>query len=246
MKTFKRSKKIEEIVARMTLPRVQISIILMVTCLIGFLSSMLLLALGLDLMAVRYPLVVAMAYGSFLFLLKIWLWLQAHGGGSDIGDVIFDGPFPSDSVADGAVFGGGGDFAGAGAGGNWVEPLGIADTGSVSVGGGLDVDVGLDADEFGLLILAIVAAFAALLAIFYVIYIAPVLLAEIVIDGLLVSGLYRTMKNVERRYWLTTAIKKTVLPAILVAVMLGVSGWLLQKIAPDARSIGGVVHSIVK
>lgn len=228
----------------MTLPRVQISLILMVTCVAGFISSMLLLAAGLDSMAVRYPLVVAIAYGTFLVLLKIWLWIQKYGG-ADIADMIIDGPYPS-SQTDNFLFGGGGDYAGAGSGGQWSEARGVVDTPSASSGSNsVDIDIGLDGDDLGLLIVAVVALLAALLAIFYVIYIAPVLLAEIVIDGLLVSGLYRTMRNVERRHWLTTAIKKTALPAVLVAVLLGIFGWAGQKIAPEARSVGGVVRSVV-
>ena len=84
------------------------------------------------------------------------------------------------------------------------------------------------------------ALIGGMVASLYVIYIAPVLLAEILVDGLLVGGLYKRVKNIERRYWLKTAVQKTLSPALLCIMFFGLAGWALQAIAPEAKTIGGV------
>jgi hypothetical protein len=233
-----RSRKVQEIIGRMTLPRVQMFIILAVTGMAGFGASAFLLRWGLTSMAVRYPLVVALSYLVFLLLLRAWISMYRDSWQHL--DVPIDGGWPVGSSVRGThVFGGGGDYAGAGSGGEWSEAVGF------SSGGGSDsilpdVDVGLDSDDIGAIILAVIAIAAALLAIFYVVYIAPVLLAEILLDGAIVAELYRSMKNVERRNWLTTAVRKTIIPATLTVALFAVAGYFLQKAVPEAESIGQV------
>lgn len=241
-----RLKQIEIIKSRLNWPRLQISLILLLTGVAGFLASLLLLRVGVDSMAIRYPLAITAAYCFFLFLLRIWLWMHGRELPGSI-----DFPVPLEIPATGAAtetsadqafeFGGGGDFAGGGAGGQWAG-ANLAAAPSTS-GGSIvdDVSIDVDADGLPVLILIIVAAVVALvaLAIFvYVIYIAPVLLAEIMLDGVLVAGLYKTIKKTEQRHWLGTALRKTAIPAILAIVIFGVAGWVLQEAVPEARSIG--------
>ncbi len=244
MSTRNRSRKVQEIVRGMTLPRVQMFVILAVTGMAGFAASAFLLRWGLTSMAVRYPLVIAISYGVFLLLLRAWIAMHRESWTPDV-EVPIDGGWPIGSSGSGPrVFGGGSDFAGAGSGGNWGEPA------ALSSGGGSDsilpdIDVGLDTDDIGTVILAVIALLAALLALFYVVYIAPVLLAEILLDGALVAGLYRSMKNVERQHWLSTAVRKTIVPAVLTVVLFAVAGFLFQKAVPEANSIGEVWEAVV-
>ena len=79
-----------------------------------------------------------------------------------------------------------------------------------------------------------------MLATFYVIYIAPALLAEILVDGLLIGGLRQRVKNIERKYWLSTAVYQTLLPALLCILLFGIAGGALQAAFPDANSVGEV------
>ena len=95
-------------------------------------------------------------------------------------------------------------------------------------------------EEFGLIILAVIALIGALLASLYVVYIAPVFLAEIIVDGLILGGLYKRVRHIERKHLLQTAVSKTLLPAILCIVFFGIVGGALQMLAPEAKSIGEV------
>jgi hypothetical protein len=241
-----RLRQIEIIKSRLNWPRLQISLILLLTGVSGFLVSLILLHAGLDSMVLRYPLAIAAAYCFFLFLLRIWLWMH---GRELPGSIDFPVPIEMPAVgsaSDSAVdqtfeFGGGGDFAGGGAGGQWAG-ANLAAAPSSPGSSVLDnVSIDVDADGFPVLILIIVGLVVALLALIlfvYVIYIAPVLLAEILLDGVLVAGLYRSVKKTEQRHWLSTALRKTAIPAILVIIIFGVAGWVLQKAVPEARSIG--------
>ena len=94
------------------------------------------------------------------------------------------------------------------------------------------------------MVLAIVAIVAGLIASLYVVYIAPVLLAEILVDGVLVAGLYKRVKGIEQRHWLRAAVRRTLLPALLVALFFGVAGYALQSAVPEARKIGDVWREV--
>src|ERR687884_566449 len=69
---------IGERLQREGLPRLQMSLMLTLTCACGFLSSFVLLHLGLTRMWLRYPLAVLCAYGVFLLLLRLWLAYQCN------------------------------------------------------------------------------------------------------------------------------------------------------------------------
>jgi len=242
-------------------PRLFISFLLMLTGASGFLTSYALLHLGLTNMAVRYPLAVLAAYCVFLLLLRLWLALR--GRPTDI----FDGDFNLTGIdlnpinnsglnlSDAAkIGGGGGDFGGAGAGGGWVADAASNATSSVgnsaslagstvggsTSGGGwnLDLDFDFDADGCALLIIPVIAIVGLAIAMFYVVYAAPVLLAEILVDGLLLAGLYKRLKGVEPRHWLRSAVRRTLLPALLTTALFIAAGYLMQSAIPEARSLG--------
>lgn len=223
-----RLKRIEAVQSRLSWP----SIILLITATVGFLTSLVLLQFGLDSMALRYPIAIGVAYGTFLLMLRLWLSIQNFWN--------IDVPLDTSKIdlldVSQYQFGGGGDFAGAGAGGQWGEANLVSEPLSDSV---LEVPI-IELEDIGLLILAAVAILTALLAVFYVAYIAPVLLAEIFVDGVLISGLYKSVKGVDQRHWLSTALRKTLLPALLAALLFGATGYFVQKAVPDAHSIGQV------
>jgi hypothetical protein len=64
------------------------------------------------------------------------------------------------------------------------------------------------------------------------------------LDGLLMAALYKRVKTIEHRHWLNSALRRTVVPAILVAVFFTIAGYAMQKAAPEARSIGEVWQDI--
>ena len=250
--TERRERRIEVFKRRLlqkSSPRIHIAIILLLTALAGFVTSFALLHMGVRLMWARYPIAIAVAYFVFLLLLAVWLWLQRRGLDLSLDGVpdVLQYESTELSLTSAGRFGGGGDFGGGGSGGSWVDSVHVSS--SVSRSSGLDlpsIDVGLDLEELGFIILAVVAIIGGLLASLYIIYIAPILLAEILVDGLLVAGLYKRVKHIEPRNWVRTAVSRTILPAILVALFFTGAGWALQKAAPEARSIGEVWHHVTK
>lgn len=201
-------------------------------------------------MWLRYPLAILLAYVAFLLLLRLWLAIQGYLSNLNF-DAPVDLPIASNSSSSATTssdfsFGGGGDFGGGGAGGSWGESV-SASTSSGSNGSGSAFDAisfDFDLEELGLLIIAVVALLGGIVASLYVVYIAPVLLAEILVDGLLVGGLYKRVGNIQRNHWLQTAVRKTLVPALLCVLFSGVAGWALQATAPEAKSIGEVWNAL--
>jgi len=183
----------------------------------------------------------------------------------DVGDGILSIDIPSGSGggSDGFSFGGGGDFAGAGAGGDFDAPnvpmtavafssagsppssggLGVSDAGS-GLGSGFELgDVDLD-DGLAFLAIALVAVLV-LGALVYVIFIAPTLFAELLIDSAVVGGLYKHVDLAERSYWLKTALRKTAIPAAIVLILLTIAGAVMQAAVPEAITAGDFFHAVL-
>lgn len=248
-------------------PRLQMMLMVLMTGLIGFLSSFILLHSGMQTMWLRYLCAFGIAYIGFIGLLRIWLVTQRDQV-VDVAEAVLDLAYcssrPSSSSGDAIasmnqLSGQGGDFAGAGASasfdqaGNPPEALidlseaaNTASAGSSCSGGGSsgsssgigDALSGAgDADE--LVIPLAVAAFvlALLFSTLYVVYSAPMLLAELSVDFLLATGLYRRLKKIPETAWLGTAIKKTIWPFLITALVISASGWALQNSAPGANTL---------
>jgi hypothetical protein len=74
----------------------------------------------------------------------------------------------------------------------------------------------------------------------FVIYSAPMLFAEVLLDAALSAGLYRRLRGIEADHWLQTAIRRTILPFALTALCVTLAGWGMELYAPGANSIGDV------
>jgi hypothetical protein len=243
-------------------PRLLVSFLLALTGAAGFLISSALLHLGVTLMAVRYPLAVFLAYSVFLLLLRLWLALQRTGGSAldlfpDIGDGIPNNLFDSGTGAatEAATFGGGADFGGAGTGGSWTGGgASPSNLGSDLSGGSSIMDSVPDVPDVGLdfdlgegcfwIVIPIIAIAGVIFAMFYVVYAAPVLLAEMLVDALLVAGLYKRLKGIEPRYWLRSVVRRTLWPVLIATALFIAAGYLMGRIAPEAHSIGGFWREI--
>jgi hypothetical protein len=257
---------------RRGLPRVQMSLILAATGAAGFVASFLMLHLGVWRMWLRYPLAVFFAYAVFLLLLRVWLFLHGreprgrtpdldlNGLGDGTAELVLDSLGRARVTPD--TFGGGGDFGGGGVGGSWGDGVSTGlhqaspacDTGSVASGGGgggggdwlsgLDFDLDSEGCVFFLLALALIAA--GVCASLYVVYAAPLLLAEILVEGVLLSGLYRGMRRARRGDgdWLGAAVRRTWLPVLLTLLTFAAAGYLLGRAAPRARSIGEAFQAV--
>jgi hypothetical protein len=243
-----RARRIEIIrqrLIRKSRPRILVAVILSLTAFAGFLTSFSLLHLGVTLMWLRYPIAISVAYCVFLLLLALWLWLQRRS--LDLDPSLLDF-IPTEQTQSGeSLQFGGGRAGGGGAGGSWTEAA-SSSSAEVSSGDLASPPIGLDLDleEGWLLVVAIIALVGGLIASFYLIYIAPVLLAELLVDGILVAGLYRRVKEVEQRHWIRAALRRTLLPAVVVALFFAVAGYTLQRAVPEAHTIGEIWHYVMR
>ena len=243
-------------------PRLQMGLMVSLTGAVGWLFSYVLLHAGLFSMAWRYPLALGAAYAFFLFLL--WLWMRTKVDDYfDLPD-IDDLPIPIGSGSSGGgspsfSSGGGGNFDGGGASGSFDDasrvPLAMlssADSGgdsgsgsasSSSSGSGLgDIgDLG-DADELVIPLIVVALAIGLAVASLYVVYMAPALFAELLVDSAFSVALYRKLRRAPAESWLSTALRRTALPFALTAVFLAVVGFALASYAPGAHTIGQAIN----
>jgi hypothetical protein len=248
-------------------PRLQMMLILIVTGAAGFFVSYTLLRLGVIWMWLRYPIAILLAYCVFLLLLRLWLAYQQSrdlvedlvdaadtalgvrdadrnfsvgNSNAGIGDWNETPSVPSPSSGIGEKFSVGEKFStseqfSVGEKLNAGENLSVGgSTGS----GGFSFD--FDLEDGWLVVAVILIVVACLIASLYVIYVAPALLAEILVDSLLLAGLYKKLKILDKRHWLEAAVRKTLLPVLLTAALFTAAGWLMQKAVPEARSVGEV------
>lgn len=222
-------------------PRIQMSLIVGLTGASGLVASIVTLRAGIDSMTIRYPLAVACAYLFFLFLLWLWLRTKPH----DYVNIPDPSVLPGRGSGDIAVryTGGGGRFGSGGATSSFDEPAGFsAEISNASSPVGDAVGSIADADEVALPIVAVALAIGLALASFYLVYIAPILFAELLVDGALSYALYRKLRHDESAHWLVTACRRTALPFGATALFLSLAGAAMSTYAPGARSIGEVVH----
>lgn len=234
--------------SRATRHRVQMSLVVALTGGAGFLASFLFLKAGMESMALRYPLAVLVAYLAFLFLL--WLWLRSRRDDVAPEDWVDLVPTPdadlgSPASLPGPIRGGGGSFGGAGASGHYAPAMPI-DPGSNPLEDlplvGDAVGAAMDADEWAIPLLVILLVVCVAVASLYVVFLAPAIIGELVVDGALAYTLYRRLRRADTGDWLGAAVRSTVIPFAIVAVLLSVLGLAMQAVVPDADSIGDVIR----
>jgi len=232
---------------RESFPRVQMFILVSLTGLAGFGASAGMLAAGIDTMALRYLLAMGLAYIVFLSLL--WLWLRTSA--ADYVDRLSLDGFGSDGVGAGGpgggasgghaepVAGGGGTFDGGGASAN--VDFGSEEGGSLEAIVEKPLDAIGNADEGAIPLVVILLALGIALSSLFVVWSAPVLFAEILVDALLAAGLYRRLRVLDVRHWMRSAVRRTIIPFVLTTLVVTGAGWAMQHHAPEARSLGEVI-----
>jgi hypothetical protein len=187
-------------------------VIVLATAATGFLASALLLYLGFRVIWSRYVLAVVIAYGAFLLFVRLWLWLSKDDIESDL-----EPPDVLDAT----------DLA--------VEAADLLPVEGPDASGVLEADP--DGCLFGIVLLVVALLVGAA---GYVVATAPVFFAEVLLDGVLAVGLYRRVKKLHRRHWLSSALRHTWLPFAAAAVLLGGVGAAMSHYSPGADSIGDV------
>jgi len=203
-------------------PRLMMTNILLLTGLAGFGTSIGLLHLGLERMWLRYPLAAIAAWLCFVGLMRAWAELERRA-------------LPSES--DPTVL-----LAGEDPGDERDEPK------KTSLGEWLDPTyVDFSFDDEGCLAGIFVWVFVVLLCfciggVFTVLLSAPVLIAEVFLDAVLVTALYKRVKGLDRQWWVAGVVRRTWAPALITAVLLALVGFVMQALVPEAHSIGGVIR----
>lgn len=221
-------------------PRIQMGLIVGLTGAAGLLFSFVLLQLGVTSMALRYPLALLLAYGVFLVLL--WLWLRTKADDYvDIPDFSGSGSGGSGDCSP-AFDGGGGNFGGSGASGSFDGPSPLAPSSSDASPLSEAASAVGDADELAIPLLVAAFALGVTLASLYVVYAAPILFAELLVDGALSYALYRRIQAADSPHWLESAVRRTALPFLLTGVFVTAAGAAMAAYAPGAQSIGQVIQ----
>lgn len=228
---------------RFSLPRTQMLLIVATTGGAGFLASFTLLTLGMTHMGWRYGLAFGLAYVVFLGLL--WLWMRSRAEDFlDIPDLPSLGP--SSPKGDSPnVMGQGGEYGGGGAQGSFAQPLEppaldipIGNTGE----GPLPelFEAAPDVDELAIPLTILALALGLVFSSLYVVYTAPLLFAELLVDGVLAASLYRRLRGLDSPHWLETALRRTFLPFLLTGLLVTGCGWWMEVQYPGADSVGDV------
>jgi hypothetical protein len=201
-----------------------------VTALAGFLGSVLLLKAGVGQMWLRYPLAVLIAWGVFLGLVRVWAELERSTmrideelGGTDlqqgepaaVRESIWNGKPPEGHVDQWQGWGRVLDF----------------------FGYFLDFEGCL---ALAAIVAAIAMAVGAAVAIGGMILQAEALLAEVLLDAVLITALYQRLRKKELEWWTGGVLQQTIKPVLLIMGCLVVAGIAAHHYAPEARSIGAV------
>ena len=92
--------------------------------------------------------------------------------------------------------------------------------------------------------LTLLLALTVALVCLYCIWMAPLLLAELVAEGALVAWLYRPTSR-GTAGWLPVALEQTGMPALVVAATFAGTGWVFQLYAPHAETVVEVWEQIL-
>jgi hypothetical protein len=205
-------------------PRTILSAILVLTAMAGFVTSFAMLKLGLSSMWLRYPLAVLGAWAFFLLLVRSW----AHSEreyirlDEDLSDLE-----PADEVVGRS----------SSSSPTWDrKPTGCLDC--LDLGSVFEIEGGC---LVGLAVLVVIIAFGGVVVAFAgLIMQAEVVLAEVLLDLVLVSALNRRLRHLQPEWWMAGALRQTVWPVLAATAFLMAAGFLMHLYAPEAESIGAV------
>lgn len=208
---------------RRSFPRIALSLLLILTGGFGFLVSFLLLKADLAAMWLRYPVAVLASYAFFLLLLRGWVEIERNRftpeeiDQLDLRDTtLSESPLRETSGKQ-----------------SWLDYLDVPSN-------------TLDLFDDGCLpVLLIGAVLGAACALLLMVFAAPALIAEVFLDLVLVSLLYKRLRIASHEHWLSTALRKTWGTAAIVALLLMITGICLQIMAPEAKSIGPATREVL-
>lgn len=170
-------------------------------------------------------------------------------GGGGASESFAEGP--ADGVASGFVSGGSSGnssataFDGGGGGSGGVSGSSAGSGSGGGKGGSWGFDLDGDGDFVVLLIGIVVVAAAVFGVVFYAVYSAPTFFAELLIDGGVGTWLYKRADVVKRPDWLSTAVRRSVWPVVVLVVMFIVLALTMRHVAPGATTLGQAWHIVL-
>ena len=210
-------------------------------------ASHLQMVLGSDSLTLRYAVTLGAGYLFYLLLLRLWAAGLLSRGSSKTLDGLGDLPLP-DLASGGAPdpcagirAGGGGDFGGGGATGDFSAGTDASSALGDVAGGALEVAGG--ADEGAVVVIPVVAIFLVGLALVFgagsllLLYFGWEALLTVAVELAFSYASARTAVRVAREGWLGAAVRltwKPLLGALLCAVLLGAT---LDFFIPTANSL---------
>lgn len=242
--------------------RLQMLGVVTLAWLAGFLVSFVLLHLGLTSMAMRYAIATAAGYGVFVWCVRVWLLgrdaatsLNDSGrssSGWNLNGIGRLGGRGASKTSD-ALFGGG-RSGGAGASASFdAAPMNNAQMFAMSASqqqpqaassgwSGLGKLGGKSGGKGGkgllpLLVIALIVIGIAVVG--RVVWQSPNLIAEMLVDGAVAGTAIRGVRRAHR-YREIDVVAHTWIPALIVFVLMVTIGWVSQRVAPEAVSIGDV------
>lgn len=202
-----------------------------VAALMGFLASIWLNAVGMDSMAIRYPLSVGIAYMVFLLELSFFVSHHRATRKTFVDDSIPWHPTELSGIPQAIPTGRGG------------SPATLAEKPDGGTGGGgFDVG-GINGDGIVVLLLILVAIVSTTLTSLFVINQAPLLLAEALVDGVLFFGIARGVDRISSQHWISGVIRRTLVPLLILVVCYSAIGIGLHSIAPKATTMVQALHA---
>ncbi len=204
----------------------------------GILANKALFALGLEPLWTRYPFAVLIAYGVFLGMVRIWLWamtdevkavvrrrtesaLDVAGEGADLLPL---GTGRSANYA-ASEYGGSGKGEGGSGGSSSSWAPGVDDEGAFVL------------IVFGVLLTGVVVAGG------YLVYEAPVILAETLFEFCLATALVKELKQARRGDWLGHLFSLTWKPTAAILGLAIVFSGVAYKYKPEARRVADLFVS---
>ncbi len=207
-------------------PRFTLVLLVTVAGGVGFLISHTLLHHGVPEMWLRYPIAVIGGYLGFLALLRLWVEIE-RARYDPMQVPLADPPEETESptILDRYQRGDS----------SWLDWLDLP--GSV-----FNFNEGCLIGCVFVLLIGMLTGAAGLL--FSLVMTAPGLLAEVFLDAVVVTLLYRHLKTAAKEHWLGTAVKRTWRSALLIAAASSLLGFVLAVFAPHSHSIGPAVKEI--
>jgi hypothetical protein len=218
--------------------RVHMAILVALTSGAAFLASRTLDAFGFDRMGLRYALVVALAYGVFLGLVRLWL-TQLESALAPTLERRLETALAghSERASTDRTMGAGGVGEALDAVEGAGEAVELFEIGA----GAFEAEAAFVA--IGVALVAVVAA--VIIAMGWTIWACPTLLADAAFEIVVAAALARLARPGRIAGWSRGLVRATWIPFVVVLAVSAIGGWGAQAYCPQASSMGQVVRMCI-